>query len=445
MIRTVEKVLDETASDHAPGEPGFRISNVRKYIQNIFIFVKQELCLKTDHAMSHHCPLCGKEKKEEALFCDACSNKLRAEYEVVLPESLQPHPTGGTNRRSDKEIDPLTEPVSSLQDSNEMPTNEKTGSSADELKGSFPDANTGEAVKRSSSRKAGRRLVRIAVILLLLMIAFLLYNELIRKGNLERSGWDTAIKANSVTGYLHYIENHPDGAHFEEAQAALMRLKADEADRWEVMRHSELVTELRDFLLQFPESNYAPLVKRRLDSLTWMGALHSNTSSAYSDYMMMAESGDFNGDYLAEAETRYRMLFQSYPVEQSTLDSVRIVVNGFCSALSSLDHAGLEQWFAPRVERYYFSGPLSRERLLGELLIGAARSEEPAITYIPDLEEVQLEKTLEDRYRINLPLLKSLGGTGTREQLPGYILHLELNPLFQITAVHETKPYPGAP
>jgi hypothetical protein len=58
---------------------------------------------------------------------------------------------------------------------------------------------------------------------------------------------------------------------------------------------------------------------------------------------------------------------------------------------------------------------------------------------------VQLEKTLEDRYRVNLPLLKSLGGTGTREQLPGYILHLELNPLFQITAVHETKPYPGAP
>ncbi|QRX63488.1 hypothetical protein JS578_11605 [Dysgonomonadaceae bacterium zrk40] len=290
-----------------------------------------------------------------------------------------------------------------------------------------------------------RRIGRIVTVLLLLVVAFLLYNELIRKGNLERSSWDAAMKANSVSAYLQYIEKYPDGLHFADAQAALMRLKAEEAARWELLKKSDRVTELRDFLELNPESYYTPLVKRRLDSLTWMGALHSNTVAAYNDYMLMAESGGFNGDYLAEAETRYRQLFQSYPVDQATLDSIRSVVNGFTSALSSLDHAKLEPLLAPRLQRYYFRGPLTRERLLGELLVDAAKSTEPAIAYVVDLEGVQYEKTMEENYRVNVPLLKSYKGAGIDEQLPGYILHLEMNPSFQISSVHETKPYPGAP
>ncbi len=31
------------------------------------------------------------------------------------------------------------------------------------------------------------------------------------------------------------------------------------------------------------------------------------------------------------------------------------------------------------------------------------------------------------------------------ELVPGYIVHMELNPGFQIISIHETKPYPGAP
>jgi len=160
---------------------------------------------------------------------------------------------------------------------------------------------------------------------------------------------------------------------------------------------------------------------------------------------LMAESGGFNGDYLAEAETRYRQLFQTYPVDQNTLDSIRSVVNGFSSALSSLDHAKLESLLAPRLQRYYFRGPLVRERLLGELLIDAARSTEPPIAYVPDLEGVQYEKTLEENYRVNVPLLKSFTGEGIEEQIPGYILHLEMDRFFQISTVHETKPFPSAP
>jgi len=44
-----------------------------------------------------------------------------------------------------------------------------------------------------------------------------------------------------------------------------------------------------------------------------------------------------------------------------------------------------------------------------------------------------------------VPLTKSYVKEGVVEQVPGYIVHLELNSLFQIISIYETKPYPGAP
>ena len=38
--------------------------------------------------MSSLCPLCGKNKSEEALFCDECEKKIRNEYEVKMPGQL---------------------------------------------------------------------------------------------------------------------------------------------------------------------------------------------------------------------------------------------------------------------------------------------------------------------------------------------------------------------
>ncbi len=395
--------------------------------------------------MSNHCPLCGKEKYKESLFCDACSNKIRAEYELDLPQREQQSPLPSTDKMSNIRLDTFTG-ANLKQEQNKEADEVNSATSVDKENGISQNTDNVESgVKRKSNGKITRRIRRIVTLLLLLVVFLFLYNKLIRNDNLERSSWDAAMKANSVTAYLQYIEKYPDGLHFADAQAAMMRLKAEEAARWDQLKKSDRITELRDFLESNPESYYTPLVKRRLDSLTWMGALHSNTAAAYNDYMLMAESGEFNGDYLADAETRYRQLFQTYPVDQATLDSIRSVVNGFSSALSSLDHAKLEPLLAPRLQRYYFRGPLTRERLLGELLVDAAKSTEPAVAYVADLEGVQYEKTMEENYRVNVPLLKSYKGAGINEQIPGYILHLEMSPSFQISSLHETKPYPGAP
>ncbi len=139
------------------------------------------------------------------------------------------------------------------------------------------------------------------------------------------------------------------------------------------------------------------------------------------------------------------MLFQSYPVDVATLDSIRATVNGFYSSLSAVDHSGISRWLASTVHRFFDSGTATRERILGELLVAGAQTQGATLKFMPDLQSVQYDKTFNDNYKVNVPLLKTYLKEGILEQVTGYIVHLELNPLFQIVSIYETKPYSGAP
>lgn len=449
--------------------------------------------------MSDRCPLCGNEKSKESLFCPSCTKKIRNEYEVDLPEQMQhiasssapdvldsPDVSNSSSisdlqENSIEEVDhvdvsdekgvdhvdivdeeevefvedPIEEPIEYVEEtaSQEIEYVAAPSETAEETvredteyqQGDYTHSPNYDTPKSNKGRNVGRTFLYILLAALLVVGAYYAFDEFIRKGNMERSGWDTATKENSAEGYLRYIEKFPDGAHSADAQAALMQLKSDEASRWEVLKQSDRITELRDFLRDHPQSNYTPLIKRRLDSLTWMGILHSNTDIAYAEYLSMAEKGDFNGDYRVEAESRHQMLAQTDPVDQPTLDSLRIVVNNFCTAASSLNHSELRALLVPHVDRYFANGPTRREKLLGELSIEAARSDKPVATLIPDLEGVQYQKSGSDIYLVNLPLLKSQTIDEKEEQYPGYILHLKLNGDYKIFSVHETKPHPDAP
>lgn len=416
--------------------------------------------------MSQLCPLCGKNKIEEALFCDECTKKIRLDYEVELPENGAGEipPEEGPASQDENEFTDHPETAHDLQDETDFTAPHDNTGIDDKTKEAVLNDNPAtvkgveEAVAVENSeplerdyypypvkKKKRGAFLWIVLTVLLLVGAFFIYNETIRKGNLERSGWEQAVSENSVEGYLTYMEEHPGGAHAEEAETALIRLKTDEASVWEQMRTTDKVTELRNFLQQHPASNYAPLVKRRLDSLSWMGALHMNTAASYSDYMMMVQSGEFKGDYFAEAEERYGLLFQSYPVDVATLDSIRATVNGFYSALSAVDHSGISHWLAPTVHRFFNSGTATRERILGELLVAGSQTQGTTLKFIPDLQSVQYDKTFNDNFKVNVPLLKTYLKEGAVEQVSGYIVHMELNPLFQIISIHETKPFSGAP
>ncbi|MDR2816972.1 MAG: hypothetical protein LBB62_09770 [Proteiniphilum sp.] len=420
--------------------------------------------------MSQFCPLCGKSKPKQALFCDDCSKKIRMEYEVDMPGEIDreysPAAKGLPEKEQpdDKLIGARPEPghqEKDIYDKSPVSTQAYTPAPGYQEKDIYDKSSVSTQVdtpapgyrERSAetapAAEARKKRVWVPVLFVLVAVfltgGFFIYNANIRKSNLERGGWDAAVKANSTEGYLAYMETHPRGAHFDEAQAGLLRLKSEEAAAWERMKETDNAAELRDFLERRPASPYAPLVKTRLDSIIWIATLRTNTLESYSGYIMLAENGGIGGDYIAEAQKRYELLFSPQPADAAVLDSIRATINGFFISLSTLNHSGLFRYLAPTVHRFFDSGAATRERIAGELLVTGAQTGKATLKFVPDLESVRYEVMNNDHYKVNVPLLKTYPKNGVTEQVHGYIVHIDLNRLFQIVGIFETKPWPEAP
>ena len=371
--------------------------------------------------MSQSCPLCGKNKPEEAFFCESCSRKIKNEYEVDIPERKP---------LSDVPIVPVASVEKlSAESVTKVPAQETI------------------TIEQKPKKKRKTRTIFLGILIavLLLVGGFYFYQEVVRNSNLERSRWEASLKENTISGYLAYMEDFPNGKHYALAQDNLMKRKQQEASEWENMRHTDNAAQLRDFLKNYPESPYTPLVKARLDSLTWAATLSENSAEGYSNYMMLSQSGEFKGDYFAEAEKRYEMLFQSYPVNAGELDSIRTVVDGIYTALSTVNYARITQFLAPTVNRFFDSGAAPREKIAGELSVAGAKTQTGTITFKPVLEAIRYEKTFQNTFKANVPLVKTFTKDGTARETTGYIVHLELNPDYKITAISETKPSVNAP
>lgn len=371
--------------------------------------------------MSLICPLCGKYKPEDSLFCDVCSKKMNSDFEINIHEK--------------DELDlntTVVEEQSEGADNNSSPENR----SFDENK---------EMPPAKKSKKAGISLFWILIGVIILIGAFLVYNKTILTESLEQRAWETALNKNSVSGYLDYIESHPDGIHFDDAQAGLMKLKEDEAITWEKLKVSQNLDELFNFSRQYESSPYIPLVRMRIDSLSWISALKMNNVESYSEYLMNSQSGLINGDFITEASKRHEMLFQSTPVNTTEMDSIRATVNGFYASLSEINHSGMYKYLAPEVYRFYDSGGSTREQITGNLMVTAAQIGDRRFSFEANLESVQYVRESNGAFKINVPVVKSYSENGTTVHLPGYIAHIEMNSDFEIKSIFESKPFPGSP
>ncbi|MEA4916116.1 hypothetical protein SDC9_88263 [bioreactor metagenome] len=267
--------------------------------------------------MSQFCPLCGKTKPEEALFCDDCTRKIHNEYEVDIPKEVgdKKIPAAGDIPVKDW---PSVKFVDARLGGKPQKSNVKTGLGVEEADEFEPETETW------APKKTSKMVVPLLFFLVIALLtgAFFIYNSTIRKPNLDRSGWNAAVRSNTVAGYLTYMEAYPHGAYFDEAQAGLLRLKSEEISEWERMKKTNNVAELLGFLERNTGTPYASLAKIRLDSLLWIGALQMNTQEAYSDYMKQAENGSIGGDYIAEAQQRYQQLSMPQPNDTIVTDSI---------------------------------------------------------------------------------------------------------------------------
>ena len=373
--------------------------------------------------MSQFCPLCGKQIGK-ALFCDDCKNKIEKEYEVDVPEENKS--TDPTDYKQTDIKPESTENKSDVKEQDENLTSEIT------------------PVSIKPQRNKRNWFIWLLILGVLLVVGFFYYGQVVRKANLDRSQWDAAVKENTVSGYLTYMQAFPKGKYCNLAEESLMKLKGNEAEIWGKLQVSENTAELRDFLTQYPQSPYNSLVKKRLDSLTWVATLNDNTAESYSNYMVMSQSGEFPGYYFGDAQERYEMLFQSYPVIQTDLDNIKNTVDGFFTALSALNADEMSKYLAPIVFRFFSSGRGQREKIVGDLIISGARIQAPTIKFLPNMNTVAYEKTLIEHYIVNVSVQKSFVENGQTKTVSGYIVNIELDRNFQIITLTESKPTPDA-
>lgn len=371
--------------------------------------------------MSEFCPLCNKRKQENGVFCDDCKSKFETEYEVrvpdpIAPAPLQSEPTDGEVQTENNESIPI----------------------------GFTSIPTEEEKKKPRKRK--KQFIAAFIVLLLAVGGFYFYKEIIRKGNLDSSKWEWAIRENTTTGYLSYMEEFPKGKHYSEAETKMMELKEMETSLYQKMEQSENTAELRDFITTNSHSPYIPLIKKRLDSLTWVATLNDNTAESYSKYMVLSQSGEFDGDYFSDAKNRYDLLFQSYPVTKTELDSVKMVVDGFFDALSTVKADKISNYLADKVFTFFNSSGGTREKIVGDLIIDGSKKQAPTIKFTPNTQALAYEKTLVEHYKVNVPIQKSfLDKEGKRKNIDGYIVEMELNKDFKIIIINEIKPFHEAP
>ncbi len=410
------------------------------------------------------CPLCGKNKSEEALFCDDCTKKIRDGYEVEVPGRMKSEHRASTkenfsevgnnclkeeNVSTEESFSEVLDTYLGRNERASRPVAEKGVASSEEevpILDNDVDLNIDNADSFSHKPTHGKRKgivfgCVLAIIGILGAFSFV-YKQHVTRQTEEQIIWEAAMSANTVNAYLAYMNEYPNGKYFAAAEAKMKALKNREASAWENLKMSENIAEFHDFLQQYPDSPYRSLVRDRLDSLMWVAALAANTAESYSEYMVAADSGELPGNYYNEAQKRHEMLFQSYPVTEEELDKIKAIVADFYRVLSEEDYKKMAEYLSPKVYRFFNKGTDSRENILKGLQLSMSKNANFSVRFIPSLDALQYQKTLDERYLVNVPLVKEhRNNEGVTRTVSGYIGHIEMDSEMRILSIYETKPY----
>lgn len=436
--------------------------------------------------MSTKCPLCGDSKSDDSLFCANCTEKLNSEYEVDVPtaESSEEHTDNIAPNSKDK-TEETNQPTSEEEKRDKKPSQDKLqgGDEASDQSEVEDDSHTAQptieerrkivaapsfdkkAWKRqredkrtdsdktlyqlSKERKGNKTLAIVSIIIVLVLAlaaSLYIYNKNVKSANLERSAWETAQRTHTVDSYLTYMDAYPKGAFFDEAYSSINQLRSREEQAFENLKTSENTIEFTDFLERYPKSPFLRLVKSRLDSLVWQSSLKENTAEAYTHYIDQANSQVILGDYIGQAEKRYKMLNQATPIDGGDLELIRRTVDGFFIGASTLSQEQLSQHTEAVVARFNNSTNLPNTEVLSHLLIQASEANSNTVKLEADVAKLTYQRLGNDTYEVNVPVEKTFETyEGEINQIKGYIVHLKLSPTFKVYSYHETKPYPEAP
>ena len=213
--------------------------------------------------MSSFCPLCEKKKQADALFCEQCSKKIRADYEIDMPEKLQQNVV--------REI--TEKPIKTATIANDFAVPKDT---ANECIIESVKENEGEHCVIAVpifGYQPKRKIILIGacVAVLLVLGGLLLFNNnhsLQQSSRFEQADWQRATQLNTIAAFEAFIVLHPFGQHAGQAIEYIRVLRQQETAAWEAIRGTTNIAVLQEFINQNPTNPHIVQAQARIELLT---------------------------------------------------------------------------------------------------------------------------------------------------------------------------------
>ena len=185
-------------------------------------------------------------------------------------------------------------------------------------------------INETKSNNKNKRTI-LLLVLALIIIGGLAYGgyKILRHYNQE-SLWEECVSKRQINDLRKYIDDYPDGSHYEEAKEMLASL-VEEKGTWEQVSASRDEEVLRVFIRNNPNSLHLEEARELLDNVVWENVTRQNTKEAYKRYIEEFPQGK----HIAAARSHFDEQLRA-ELTTSERDNVKNTVQRFLS--------GLEQW-----------------------------------------------------------------------------------------------------
>jgi len=199
--------------------------------------------------------------------------------------------------------------------------------------------------------KVTNRHITLWTILILLILTFAGFMAYIfwnttketEKSESEKKAWYRIQKFNNemqldsmMLAFDDYLQNFQKGAHFQKVNELKQNIE-DELNDWSVVRYSDSIEEVDQFIQKHSNGFFRNYANMLLDSLCFFEAVDEDTYSSYETYLNSFE----NGIFTEEARERMDNIDNGEVTEKETINASEIVIQHF-KALASQDVESLK-------------------------------------------------------------------------------------------------------
>lgn len=157
----------------------------------------------------------------------------------------------------------------------------------------------------------------------------------------ETRAWRRAQNENTMSAYVAFLEQYPDGKHEDVALSCLTELKEKEK-RWKEVQASSDPMCIRKYMEDYPTDIRLPKLKKNLDQVLWNRAKVSDNVDGYAEYLLLMP----DGLHAREAEQKVEILEKAVLTAGEGEKCVSTIVS-FFTAMNEKDETNLLRTVAP--------------------------------------------------------------------------------------------------